>query len=133
LPSGRSFGRGRSASSRAARFATFSITPRRREPAAAGPIAQEVTLGALLEARERGMRTRETEAQAGGAGAAPQAITRQPAAVARAAPQATGAGAGAPRSAARPRAEAVPPASQGSGRKLTAAEILLARRKGRGP
>jgi uncharacterized membrane protein len=96
--------------------------------ARADAVAPEATLGALLEARERSMRQRETEVPRGapvGAGAPMASGVRQPVA-------------GAPVVRAPVRAAAsVPPTQGGSGpgssRPLTAAEILLARRKGKRP
>ncbi|MFT3774520.1 MAG: VWA domain-containing protein [Minicystis sp.] len=111
-----------------------SLKPERRERPAAPVIAPEVTLSALIDARDRGARTREGEARPAPVAAAP-VIARQPPAAAAAPVQ------GAPRPVAAPplpvRGAAPPPANQGAGpaagRPLTAAEILLARRKGKGP
>jgi uncharacterized membrane protein len=107
-----------------------SMRPREREQPAAAPAPMpEATLGALLDARDRGVKAR-----AGGERPPPVAAPMPPPAT-RTPPVAT----------ARPVVTTAPPASgkvqppaahggeQAGGHKLTAAEILLARRKGKGP
>lgn len=96
-----------------------SFKPRPRERQAVTASAPEATLGALLDARERGSKTREAVVQ------------KQVAPVSHAALPA------APRPPQARSGPAVSAASPGAGpassRPLTAAEILLARRKGKGP
>ena len=98
---------------------------RPRKPAATSGevIAPEMTLGALLDARERGARPRATPAVAASPGVVPQAALTMRALV--------------PKPAAAPPLVKAPPVAQRDGegrgppssRPLTAAEILLARRK----
>lgn len=103
--------------------AAFKPAKREDQPA---PAAPEATLGALIEARDRGARSREGD------------VPRRPLPQARPAPIATAKPAAAPPPAAAQAAQAAktaaaaPPPATPAGRPLTAAEILLARRKGKG-
>ena len=110
-------------------------TPRRAPAADKQAPAPEATLGALLEARDRGLKGREgdgkQERPAGGRAAPHTAAPRQPSTAMRpiaARPVAPGSAHG-PQGAARPGDGSGPPSQ---GRPLSAAEILLARRKGKG-
>lgn len=108
-----------------------SLTPAPRPPTAPRAAPVEATLGALKGARDRGVQAREGEARDKPA-PAPLVVARQPAAAPRTSPPARPAGPAAPAQgpSARPGEAAAPPSS--TGRPLTAAEMILARRKGKG-
>jgi Ca-activated chloride channel homolog len=113
-----------------------ALGARRARPKAPVSAEQaEATLGALIDARERGVRTREAAPAGAEVKAEPAAAARPPPTAAQ--PLVTGPVVRS-RYAAPPVARAAPkpPPEAGSGppssRPLTAAEILLARRKGKG-